>query len=71
MLITFADDTTLGKVANTTEDREIDLEKLEIWTGNNAMRFNYEKCKLLNFEEIKQWPRIGRQMVPLYTALMQ
>uniref|UniRef100_A0A8D0DXF8 Reverse transcriptase domain-containing protein n=1 Tax=Salvator merianae TaxID=96440 RepID=A0A8D0DXF8_SALMN len=50
-LIKFADDTKLGGVANTREERERiqkDLEKLEQWAATNRMVFNKEKCKVLH-----------------------
>ena len=51
MLIKFADDTKLGGVANTPEDRiriQDDLDRLENWAKMNKMNFNGEKCKVLH-----------------------
>uniref|UniRef100_A0A670JXF3 Reverse transcriptase domain-containing protein n=1 Tax=Podarcis muralis TaxID=64176 RepID=A0A670JXF3_PODMU len=50
ILIKFADDTKLGGVANTPEDRitlQNDLDRLENWAKTNKMNFNREKCKVL------------------------
>ena len=50
ILIKFADDTKLGKVANTPEERttiQRDLDRLENWAIANKMNFNREKCKVL------------------------
>uniref|UniRef100_A0A8D0DX11 Reverse transcriptase domain-containing protein n=1 Tax=Salvator merianae TaxID=96440 RepID=A0A8D0DX11_SALMN len=50
-LIKFADDTKLGGVANTREEKERiqkDLDKLEQWAETNRMTFNREKCKVLH-----------------------
>uniref|UniRef100_A0A803TIG3 Reverse transcriptase domain-containing protein n=1 Tax=Anolis carolinensis TaxID=28377 RepID=A0A803TIG3_ANOCA len=51
-IIKFADDTKLGGIANTPEDRsriQNDLDRLERWTENNKMKFNRDKCKILHF----------------------
>uniref|UniRef100_UPI00109F2E4C uncharacterized protein LOC114596483 n=1 Tax=Podarcis muralis TaxID=64176 RepID=UPI00109F2E4C len=51
ILIKFADDTKLGGVANTPEDRitlQNDLDSLENWAKTNKMNFNREKCKVLH-----------------------
>lgn len=51
MLIKFADDTKLGGVANSSEDRiriQTDLDRLESWAKANKMNFNKEKCKILH-----------------------
>lgn len=50
-LIKFADDTKLGDVANTKQDRDRiqkDLDKLQQWAETNRMVFNREKCKILH-----------------------
>ncbi|XP_066448028.1 pendrin-like isoform X4 [Eleutherodactylus coqui] len=50
-LIKFANDTKLGGIANTREEREMiqkDLENLEQWEATNRMVFNKEKCKVLH-----------------------
>lgn len=50
-LIKFVDDTKLGGIANTTEDRrslQEDLDKMEYWAEINRMTFNREKCKVLH-----------------------
>uniref|UniRef100_A0A670KJT9 Reverse transcriptase domain-containing protein n=1 Tax=Podarcis muralis TaxID=64176 RepID=A0A670KJT9_PODMU len=51
ILIKFADDTKLGGVANTPEDRitlQNDLDRLENWAKTSKMNFNREKCKVLH-----------------------
>uniref|UniRef100_A0A670KJQ5 Reverse transcriptase domain-containing protein n=1 Tax=Podarcis muralis TaxID=64176 RepID=A0A670KJQ5_PODMU len=51
ILIKCADDTKLGGVANTPEDRitlQNDLDRLENWAKTNKMNFNREKCKVLH-----------------------
>uniref|UniRef100_A0A670HWE4 Reverse transcriptase domain-containing protein n=1 Tax=Podarcis muralis TaxID=64176 RepID=A0A670HWE4_PODMU len=51
ILIKFADDTKLGGVANTPEDRitlQNDLDRLENWAKTNKMNFNREKYKVLH-----------------------
>uniref|UniRef100_A0A670I6Y3 Reverse transcriptase domain-containing protein n=1 Tax=Podarcis muralis TaxID=64176 RepID=A0A670I6Y3_PODMU len=51
ILIKFADDTKLGGVTNTPEDRitlQNDLDRLENWAKTNKMNFNREKCKVLH-----------------------
>ena len=50
MLIRFADDTKLGGIANTLEDRnklQSDLDRLERW-AENRMKFNRDKCQVLH-----------------------
>ena len=50
-MIKFADDTKLGGVANTPEERTIlqsDLDRLEEWAIDNKMNFNWENCKVLH-----------------------
>ena len=50
-LIKFADDTKLGGIANTLEDRnklQSDLDRLELWAENNRMKFNKDKCQVLH-----------------------
>uniref|UniRef100_A0A803T6I5 Reverse transcriptase domain-containing protein n=1 Tax=Anolis carolinensis TaxID=28377 RepID=A0A803T6I5_ANOCA len=50
--IKFADDTKLGGIANTPEDRsriQNDLDRLERWAETNKMKFNRDKCKILHF----------------------
>ena len=50
-MIKFADDTKLGGVANTPEERttlQCDLDRLEEWAIVNKMNFNWEKCKVLH-----------------------
>uniref|UniRef100_A0A670JFS2 Reverse transcriptase domain-containing protein n=1 Tax=Podarcis muralis TaxID=64176 RepID=A0A670JFS2_PODMU len=54
ILIKFADDTKLGGVANTPEDRitlQNDLDRLENWAKTNKMNFNREKCKVLHLSK--------------------
>ena len=49
ILIKFADDTKLGRIANTLEDRnrfQKYLDRLEHWAENNRMKFNRDKCKV-------------------------
>uniref|UniRef100_A0A803TCZ3 Reverse transcriptase domain-containing protein n=1 Tax=Anolis carolinensis TaxID=28377 RepID=A0A803TCZ3_ANOCA len=51
-IIKFADDTKLGGIANTPEDRsriQNDLDRLERWAKTNKMKFNRDKCKILHF----------------------
>ena len=46
MLIKSADNTKLGRIANTLEDRnkiQNDLDRLEHGSKNNRMKFNWEK----------------------------
>uniref|UniRef100_A0A803TGS1 Reverse transcriptase domain-containing protein n=1 Tax=Anolis carolinensis TaxID=28377 RepID=A0A803TGS1_ANOCA len=50
--IKFADDTKLGGIANTPEDRsriQNNLDRLERWAETNKMKFNRDKCKILHF----------------------
>uniref|UniRef100_A0A803TK60 Reverse transcriptase domain-containing protein n=1 Tax=Anolis carolinensis TaxID=28377 RepID=A0A803TK60_ANOCA len=52
MIIKFVDDTKLGGIANTPEDRsriQNDLNRLERWVETNKMKFNRDKCKILHF----------------------
>ena len=52
ILIKFADDTKLGGVANTPEERttiQRHLDRLENWAIANKMNFNREKCKVLKY----------------------
>ena len=49
-LITFADDTKLGGIANTPEERnklQGDLDRLERRAENNRMKFSRDKCQVL------------------------
>ena len=51
MLIKFADDTKLGGVGNTAEERirfQNELNRLENWAQANKMNFNRDKCKVLH-----------------------
>uniref|UniRef100_A0A803SMX6 Reverse transcriptase domain-containing protein n=1 Tax=Anolis carolinensis TaxID=28377 RepID=A0A803SMX6_ANOCA len=51
-IIKFADDTKLGGIASTPEDRsriQNDLDRLERWAETNKMKFNRDKCKILHF----------------------
>ncbi|XP_077772840.1 uncharacterized protein LOC114582471 [Podarcis muralis] len=57
ILIKFADDTKLGGVAKTPEDRitlQNDLDRLENWAKTNKMNFNREKCKVLHLGKKKE-----------------
>ncbi|XP_061486439.1 uncharacterized protein LOC133386720 [Rhineura floridana] len=57
MLIKFADDTKLGGITNTVEDRnkiQRDLDRLEHWAENNRMKFNRDKCKVLHLGKRNQ-----------------
>ena len=52
-----ADDTKLGGIANTLEDRnkiQNDLDRLQQWAENNRMKFNRDKYKVLNHKKRKQ-----------------
>ena len=56
-LIKFADDTKLGGIANTLEDRnklQSDLDRLERWAENNRMKFNRDKCQVLHLGKRNQ-----------------
>uniref|UniRef100_K7EX00 Reverse transcriptase domain-containing protein n=1 Tax=Pelodiscus sinensis TaxID=13735 RepID=K7EX00_PELSI len=58
MLIKFADDTKLRRVATNLEDRVIiqnDLDKLEKWSEVNRMKFNKDKCKVLHLGRNNQF----------------
>uniref|UniRef100_A0A803TYM4 Reverse transcriptase domain-containing protein n=1 Tax=Anolis carolinensis TaxID=28377 RepID=A0A803TYM4_ANOCA len=44
-IIKFADDTKLGEIANTPEERST----IHRWTETNKMKFNRDKCKILHF----------------------
>ena len=51
MLIKFTDDTKLGGVANSPEDRikiQNDLNRLESWAKTNKINFSRKKCKVLH-----------------------
>ena len=51
MLIKFADDTKLGGVANSPEDRikiQNYLDRLGSWSKTNKMNCNREKCKVVH-----------------------
>uniref|UniRef100_A0A803T8E9 Reverse transcriptase domain-containing protein n=1 Tax=Anolis carolinensis TaxID=28377 RepID=A0A803T8E9_ANOCA len=50
-IIKFADDTKLGGIANTPEERsriQNNLDRLERWAETNKMKFNRDKCKILH-----------------------
>uniref|UniRef100_A0A803TVT0 Reverse transcriptase domain-containing protein n=1 Tax=Anolis carolinensis TaxID=28377 RepID=A0A803TVT0_ANOCA len=51
-IIKFADDTKLGGIANTPEDKtriQNDFDRLERRAETNKMKFNRDKCKILHF----------------------
>lgn len=51
LLIKFADDTKLGGLANTQDERttlQSNLDWLEDWAERNKMSFNREKCKVVH-----------------------
>uniref|UniRef100_A0A803TCK4 Reverse transcriptase domain-containing protein n=1 Tax=Anolis carolinensis TaxID=28377 RepID=A0A803TCK4_ANOCA len=51
-IIKFTDDTKLGGITNTPEDRsriQNDLNRLERWAETNKMKFNRDRCKILHF----------------------
>ena len=51
IMIKFADDTKLGGVVNTPDERTAiqgDLDRLENWAIANKMNFNRDKCKVLH-----------------------
>ena len=57
MLIKFADDTKLGGVANTSEDKcriQNDLNRIENWVSTNKMSSNREKLKELHLDKGKK-----------------
>uniref|UniRef100_A0A803TH73 Reverse transcriptase domain-containing protein n=1 Tax=Anolis carolinensis TaxID=28377 RepID=A0A803TH73_ANOCA len=59
-IIKFADDTRLGEIANTPEDRSRirnDHDRLERWAETNKMKFNRDKCKILHFSRKKLMQR--------------
>ena len=69
MLITFAEDTKLGGVANAPEDRikiQNDLDGLESWAKTNRMNFKREKCKVLHLGRKKE---LHRSRTVSYTHL--
>ncbi|KAF7252760.1 RNA-directed DNA polymerase from mobile element jockey [Varanus komodoensis] len=56
-IIKFTDDTKLGGIANTLEDRmkiQGDFDKLEHWAESNRMRFNKDKCQVLHLGKRNQ-----------------
>ena len=56
MLVKFADDTEVGRIANTLEDRnkiQKDLDRMEHWAESNRMKFNRDKCKVLQLRKKK------------------
>ncbi|CAM4557273.1 unnamed protein product [Caretta caretta] len=51
VLIKFADDTKLGGIVNLEKDKDTlqeDLDDLVNWSNSNRMKFNSEKCKVMN-----------------------
>lgn len=47
----FTDDSKLGRVASTSEDKiriQNSLDKLEHWSDTNRMKFNKDKCSTLH-----------------------
>ena len=51
IFIKFVHDTKLGGIANTLEDRnkiQKDLDRLERWAGNNRMKLNRDKGRVLH-----------------------
>ena len=51
MLVRSADDTKLGGIGSTLEDRnkiQSYLDRMEHWTESNRMKFNRDKCKVLH-----------------------
>ncbi|KAF7247973.1 RNA-directed DNA polymerase from mobile element jockey [Varanus komodoensis] len=59
-IIKFADDTKLGRIANTLEDRmkiQGDLDKFERWAETNRMKFSKDKCQVLHLGKRNQRPQ--------------
>ena len=57
MLVKSADDTKLGGIPNTLEDRnkiQNDLDRMEHWAESNRMKFSRDKCEVLHLGENKQ-----------------
>ncbi|KAF7243374.1 Adhesion G protein-coupled receptor L2 [Varanus komodoensis] len=60
MIIKFSEDTKLGGIANTLEDRmkiQGDLDKLEYWAESNRMRFSKVKCQVFHLGKGNQMHR--------------
>ncbi|KAF7253376.1 cAMP and cAMP-inhibited cGMP 3',5'-cyclic phosphodiesterase 10A [Varanus komodoensis] len=59
-IIKFTDDTKMGGIANTLEDRmkiQGNLDKLEHWAQSNRMRLNKDKCQVLHLGKRNQMHR--------------
>ena len=58
MLVKFADDSKLGGIVNTLEDRnkvQNDLDRMKHFTKSNRMKFNRDKCKILHLRKRNQF----------------
>ena len=57
VLVKITDDTKLGRIANTLEDRnkiQNDIDRIEHWAESNRMKFSRDKCKVLHLRKRKQ-----------------
>ena len=57
MLVKYADDTKLGGIPNTLEDRNTiqnDLDRMEHRAESNRMKFNRDKCKVQHLRKRNQ-----------------
>ena len=71
ILSKFADDTKLGGVVDTPEGCagiQQDTDRMESWAGRNLVRFNKNKCRVLNLGRNNHMHRLGDDLLERSSA---
>ena len=71
ILSKFADDTKLGGVVDTPEGCagiQQDTDRMESWAGRNLVKFNKNKCRVLNLGRNNHMHRLGDDLLERSSA---